>query len=142
MNTLDLMDPVKPRPHDNDVVLLPYGLLGFERVKNYSLLTHPDQGPFLWFQMLQEPSHAFLVVPPEVVVPDYAPDIENHDADFLELNDPSDAFILNMVTLRHGTGATVNLKGPIVINRQTWIGKQVIPANAARYPVRHPLPYS
>jgi len=34
----------------------------------------------------------------------------------------------------------VNLKGPIVINRRTLTGKQVIPVNAAEYAIRHPLP--
>jgi flagellar assembly factor FliW len=32
------------------------------------------------------------------------------------------------------------LKGPVVINRQTRTGKQVIIANAADYSVEHPLP--
>ena len=32
MNTLELMEPEQPAIHSNDVVLLPYGLLGFERV--------------------------------------------------------------------------------------------------------------
>jgi len=33
----------------------------------------------------------------------------------------------------------VNLKGPIVINRRTLIGKQVILNNASRYSLHHPL---
>lgn len=122
--------------------MLPYGLLGFETVKNYSLLTKTDEAPFLRFQMLQNPKHSFLVLPPGVVAPDYQPDIAAEDVDFLELEDPADAFILNIVTLRNGGKATINLKGPIVINRRTWVGKQVIPVNGAEYSVRHPLPVS
>jgi len=34
------------------------------------------------------------------------------------------------------------LKGPIVINRRTLIGKQIIPVNASEYAIRHPLPLS
>ena len=141
MNTLEMTEPAKTT-NNNEVILLPYGLLGFERVKNYSLLTNTAEDPFLWFQMQQEPKHAFLVVPPAVVTSHYAPDLDEQDVEFLGLTDPSDAFILNTVTLRGGGQATVNLKGPIVINRRTWIGKQVIPINAAQYPVRHPLPLS
>jgi flagellar assembly factor FliW len=146
MNTLELTEPektvTKPANRSKNVVVLPYGLLGFERVKNYCLLAKPDQAPFLWFQMLQDPKHAFLVVPPGAAVPDYQPDLDDQDVEFLELDDPSDAFTLNIVTLRGAGQATINLKGPIVINRRTWIGKQVIPVNAAQYPVRHPLPLS
>jgi len=142
MNTLELMEPEQPATHSNDVVLLPYGLLGLERVKNYSLLANPEESPFQWFQMLEDAKHAFLVVPPELVVSDYHPDFEQEDVEFLELNDPSNALILTIVTLRDAGQATVNLKGPIVINRQTWIGKQIIPSNAAQYPVRQPLSLS
>jgi flagellar assembly factor FliW len=146
MNTAELIEPEKAKaPSENGgkgVVVLPYGLLGFERVKNYSLLTNPDEAPFLWFQMLQDPKHSFLVVPPGAAVPDYKPDLDDKDVEFLELADPSDAFLLNIVTLRPGGEATINLKGPIVINRRTWIGKQVIPVNAAQLSVSHPLPVS
>ena len=106
MNTLELTEPEKPatkparQNSSKGVVVLPYGLLGFERVKNYSLLTKPDEAPFLWFQMLQDPKHAFLVLPPAAAVPDYQPDLDDQDVEFLELDDPSDAFILNIVTLR------------------------------------------
>ena len=37
-------------------------------------------------------------------------------------------------------GATVNLKGPIVVNRHTLRGKQVIPTNAPKFALQHPLP--
>jgi flagellar assembly factor FliW len=142
MNTLELMEPEQITTHSNDVVLLPYGLLGFERVKNYSLLANLEEDPFLWFQMLEDAKHAFLVLSPQAVVSDYQPDFEYEDVEFLELNNLSDALILNIVTLRDAGQATVNLKGPIVINRRTWIGKQVIPKNTAQYPVCHPLSLS
>ena len=92
----------------------------------------------MWLQMLEDAKHAFLVVPPGLAVPGYAPDIDDKDAEFLELNVPEDAYIVNIVTLRHGR-ATVNLKGPIVFNRRTMVGKQVIPKNVQKYNVRHVL---
>ncbi len=139
MNTLELTAPEKTATGGKEAVTLPYGLLGFEQIKSYRLLTNPDEAPFLWFQMLDGGKHSFLVIPPAMVVEDYQPDIPQEDVEFLELSDPSDALILNTVTLRRDGEATVNLKGPIVINRRTWVGKQVIPTNAAQYPVRHPL---
>ena len=47
--------------------------------------------------------------------------------------------ILNVVTLRPEGQASVNLKGPIVVNRHTLRAKQVIPANAVDYVLRHPI---
>ncbi|HEY1174267.1 MAG TPA: flagellar assembly protein FliW [Verrucomicrobiae bacterium] len=132
--TLEMMEAER-----ENIVQLPLGLLGFETIKEYVLLTEPGQEPFRWLQVLNDPSLAFLVVPPFDVLPDYAPQISPEDARFLGLVKPSDALLYNIVTLRN-TGATVNLKGPIVINRYTLRGKQVVIANAANYSLQHPLP--
>ena len=67
------------------------------------------------------------------------PDLSDEDAAYLELKKPEDALIYNIVTLRPGN-ATINLKGPIVINRFTMRGKQVVLQNASKWSVRHPLP--
>lgn len=119
-------------------VQLPLGLLGFERIKNYSLITKPDQEPFQWLSVPEGEDLAFLVVPPCFVMPDYAPDLSDEDVDFLEIRNPNDALVLNIVTLKPDGSATVNLKGPIVINRHTMIGKQVV-LNQSAYPIKHPI---
>ena len=80
-----------------------------------------------------------MVLPPTVVQPDYNPQFDDEDVDFLELDETADILTLGIVTLRESGPATINLKGPIVINRATWVGKQVIPKNAARYSARHLL---
>lgn len=119
---------------------LPLGLLGFEQIKKYALVAEPGEEPFLWLQMLEGPGHSFLVLPPSSVVPDYAPELTDEDVAFLGLQNPSDAVVLNIVTLRANGSSSVNLKGPIVFNRRTCVAKQVIPLNAARYPLQFPLP--
>ena len=123
-----------------NLITLPLGLLGFESVKKYVLLSNPQEAPFLWLQMLDDANQAFLVVPPGSATSDYEPDISDEDVKFLELVDPTDAMVLNIVTLRPVGQATVNLKGPIILNRNTLTGKQVIPINAADYSLQHPLP--
>jgi flagellar assembly factor FliW len=142
MNTLELMAPETRAANGKDVIQFPDGLLGFEGVKNYILLTRPEEEPFLWLQMVGDPKRAFLVVPPNFILADYQPDLSELDVEFLELGEPSEAFVLNIVTLRAKGRATVNLRGPIVINRRTLLGKQVIPINAAQYAIQHPLPIS
>ena len=123
-----------------DVLNLPFGLLGFEEVKRYLILGKPDEHPFMWLQMTEAPSQAFLVVPPAAVVQDYRPELSDEDVAFLRLESPDDAVIVNIVTLRNGGTSTVNLKGPIVYNRHSRIGKQVIPVNASRFTLQYPLP--
>ncbi len=139
MTTAELTEPKTRRSAGRDIIQLPLGLLGFENVKQYVLLANPAEEPFLWMQMMDDTKRAFLVAPPARLVPDYRPDISDEDASFLGITDPSDAYVLNIVTLRGGDRPTVNLKGPVVINRRTLVGKQVIPNNATQYSLRHPL---
>jgi flagellar assembly factor FliW len=121
-------------------IKLPMGLLGFEHMKDYLLLANPEEEPFMWLRVKGDASLAFIVINPFLIAPDYHPDVPQVDVDFLGLKEPDDALLFNIVTV-HGAGrATVNLKGPIVLNRHTLTGKQVVLANAAEYSVQHPLP--
>ena len=140
MNTAEL-DTNLPLTVGNDTVIhLPGGLLGFESVKKYVLTCVPGEEPFYWFRDQNDPALAFLVVPPFEVLPSYSPDLPAEDVRFLGLETPDDALLLNIVTLRPRGRSTVNLKGPVVINRFSLIGKQVVIANASDYSVQHPLP--
>jgi flagellar assembly factor FliW len=87
-----------------------------------------------------DPSLAFVVVEPFFVDPRYQPDINPRDAESLGIEHPEDAILLNIVNLQGQKFPTVNLKGPIVINRQTMTGRQIIPENAAQYSIKNPLP--
>ncbi len=142
MNTLELIEPEKRTLNGENIIRMPYGLLGFEGVKNYVLLSRPHEEPFRWLQMLDQGRHAFLVVSPFLVLPDYQPDIADEDARFLQLINPADALVFNIVTLRGKGHATINLRGPVVINRHSMVGKQVIPNNASQYGLHHPLAVS
>lgn len=120
-------------------VRLPMGLLGFEKMKDYLLIANPGEEPFGWLKIKGETSLAFVVINPFLIAPAYRPDIPQADVDFLGLNNPEEAMLLNIVTVHKAGGATMNLKGPIIINRSTGIGKQVVIANASEYSVQHPL---
>jgi flagellar assembly factor FliW len=121
-------------------VKLPMGLLGFEQIKDYLLISNPAEEPFRWLQVKNDAALAFVVIDPFLVAPEYHPDIPPTDVEFLGLAGPQDAQLYNIVTLHSAGRATVNLKGPVVVNRHTGVGKQVVLANAGQYSVQHPLP--
>jgi flagellar assembly factor FliW len=121
-------------------VRLPMGILGFEQIKDYLLISNPLEEPFRWLRVKDNPALAFVVIEPFLVAPGYSPDIPKQDVEFLGLTAPAEAVLYNIVTVHPNQRATVNLKGPVVINRNTGIGKQVIIANAAEYSVQHQLP--
>ncbi len=121
-------------------VSLPLGILGFEHFRDCLLIANAAEEPFLRLQAQNDPALTFLLLEPVFVLPDYQPDLPDQDMDFLGLSDSRDAQLFNIVTVRGPGRATINLKGPIVFNCATGVGKQVIPNNAADYSVRHPLP--
>jgi flagellar assembly factor FliW len=122
------------------VLSLPKGLLGFERHTAFHVVGRADEAPFCWLQAADDPMVSFLVVSPFEVAPDYQPALSAEDTSYLRLTGDADPLYLNIVTLKPGGQATINLKGPIVVNPETRVGKQVVLANAAHYSVQHPLP--
>jgi flagellar assembly factor FliW len=135
--TIELETP--PAPAGNPV-RLPMGLLGFEQIKDYVLVVNPGEEPFAWLRVEDNSALAFVVVDPFVVLPEYKPDIPPADVEFLGLKNADDALLLGIVTVHGANHATMNLRGPVVINRHTHTGKQVIITNANQYSVQHPLP--
>lgn len=122
------------------VIQIPLGLLGFEKVTNYILLGSQEEAPFMWLQMVDDPNLSFLVVTPgDAALEGYEPDISDEDVAFLDLQSADEALVLNIVTVHGDQKITVNLKGPIVINRRTMKGKQVIPRNVSTFALQHPL---
>ncbi|HEY5297136.1 MAG TPA: flagellar assembly protein FliW [Verrucomicrobiae bacterium] len=140
MNHADTIEMETPAAPTTNQIHLPLGILGFEQIKNYALLANPAEKPFAWLRVTENASLAFVVIDPFVILPNYQPDIPQSDVDFLELKVAGDALMLGIVTVHGQSRATMNLKGPIVINRHTHTGKQVIIANAGDYSVQHPLP--
>ena len=135
----EVASAISPVTNQN-TVHLPLGLLGFEKFQEFVLLGCSEEAPFHWLQVKGDQELAFLVAAPEDVLGEYCPQLNEEDVRFLALDRRSDALVLNIVTLSKDGGATINLKGPIVINAHTRIGKQIVPLNAADYSVQHPLP--
>lgn len=127
-------------PSANEIVL-PHGIIGFGRCRSAELLYLPDHLPFLWMKLSGPEPVQFIVIEPGGIIADYEPEIFDEDAQQLDLRDPAEAMILNIVTLRRQqpVEATVNLVGPVVINRRTRIGRQLVISNYSRYSAHHAL---
>ena len=129
------------QPNANEI-LLPHGIIGFGAYKRAELLYLPDHLPFLWMKLYSPVDDLhFIVIEPGGIVPGYEPEIFDVDAEQLDLRDPAEAMILNIVTLRrqNPVEATANLIGPLVVNRRTRIGRQLVISNYSRYSANHLL---
>ncbi|MBC2606037.1 flagellar assembly protein FliW [Pelagicoccus albus] len=127
---------IKPMEFD-----LPGGLIGLEDATRFELLINEEEEPFMWIRCADQHELGFVVIEPTAILSDYDLEIADDDASKLEIAQAEDALVLNIVTLKNDDieAATVNLIGPIVINRRTLKGKQLIAANYMKFSARHPL---
>ena len=130
-------------PPSNEIIL-PQGLIGFADYKQAELLYLPDHLPFLWMK-LRNPATTevlhFIVIEPGGIVPGYEPEIFDQDIEQLGIENPTEVMIINIVTLQRQfpVEATANLIGPLVVNRRTRIGRQLVISNYSRYSAHHSL---
>ena len=116
------------------------GLPGFPNVHRFRLAPWgPPGSPYLRLHAVDDPEVGFVVVPPWVFYPDYEFDLDDASAERLGLAVADDAIVLAVVTLRdRPEEATLNLLGPIVVNRHTHDAAQVVLPTSS-YSVRAPL---
>ena len=114
------------------------GLLGFELNKDYELITDPELAPYQWLRG-KDADQSFLVIPPGYVVEHYSIELADEDVALIGLENSEDGVVLNIATYHPDETVTVNLKGPIVFNKNTSAARQVVPRNAADLSLAHPV---
>lgn len=116
----------------------PDGLPGFPHARNFRLLPlDPDLTPFAALRSQDLEGLEFVVVPPGAVFEGYTVEVPDDDATRLELREADDAVVMVIVTVSRPP--TANLLGPLVVNRRTGRGRQVVMVGS-NYDVRTPLP--
>ena len=115
------------------------GILGFEEIHNFFLLDTEEESPFYWFQALEEPEIAFVIIDPKFIEPEYKLNIDKKELEELEVNNEEDLLIFSIVTIsERPEDITANLLGPIIINKKNLNAKQVINQDD-NYLIKHPL---
>jgi flagellar assembly factor FliW len=112
------------------------GLAGFPDAERFALVEVPEVAPLFLLRSLDEPGLEFVVAPPSVFFPDYAPELDDATAARLELTDAADALLLVVLTVGT-TGATANLLAPVVVNQRTRAAAQVV--LHGDWPLRAPI---
>jgi flagellar assembly factor FliW len=87
-----------------------------------------DASPLSLLRSVDLPDIQFVVIPPAVFFPEYAPEVDDVTAERLGLNAAEDALIL---TISEGPAdATANLLGPIIVNQHSLEAAQVVLAGS------------
>jgi len=120
---------------------VPFGLIGLAHLRQFELTFVEGGLPFVRMKSLGDEELHFLVIDPRGVIAGYELEIHDDDAEALGLEDADDALVYNIATMHSEQPqyVTVNLIGPVVVNRRTLIGKQVIIANSDEFSTMHAL---
>ena len=127
---------------EEKVITTPHGLLGFPDMRRFCMLQQKKTFPFVWYQSLDDPAVAFVMIDPWLFKPDYQPDLElaiqamgwDGDAD----QAPLECYVI--VTIPRGAPdkMTANLMGPVVLNPNTREALQIVLSNES-YSFKYPL---
>ena len=79
-------------------VFFPYGILGFEHLKNYVLLDARQQ-PFYWLQSVDIVDIAFVLISPQIFRPDFILDVDHEELKEIGIEDPKQALVFSIVTI-------------------------------------------
>lgn len=114
-------------------------VLGFEEYRRYVLVETQDFEPFKWFQSVDNPDLAFVIVNPLMFFPDYALEVNPKEIEELDIADVADIVTYTIVTIPSDyRRMTANLQGPILINTRTRLAKQLVMVNS-RHNIRQRL---
>jgi flagellar assembly factor FliW len=120
---------------------VPFGLIGLTNLRRFELTLVEDCWPFVQMKSVGDEELHFLAIDPRGVISGYDLELNDDDAEALGLEDEDDALVYNIATVHSAKPqyVTANLIGPVVVNRRTLIGKQVIIANSDRHSTVHAL---
>ena len=111
---------------------------GFPDRRRFALVRLDENGVLSSLSSVEDPSLRFLVVPPQVFFPDYAPEIDDATATALGIERAEDVLLLVVVNPGDSAGsATANLLAPVLVNVVTRQGGQVVLDEDL--PIRAPL---
>lgn len=109
------------------VILFPRGIIGFEHLRNFTLLQVKEDAPLFILQSLEAEHLGLLVADPFAFVPDYSLHINNAEQELLQAENAADLAVLVTATIPPGKPeqTALNLLGPIAVNHKCRIGLQI-----------------
>ena len=111
---------------------------GFPDRTRFALVRLDEDGVLCSLKSVEDPELRFLVVPPTVFFPDYAPELDDSVVDALRIERAEDVLVLVVVNPgEQASSATANLLAPVVVNTVNRQATQVVLGEDL--PVRAPL---
>ena len=118
---------------DENKIVFQKPIFGFEHLKEYYLILLDEPEQFSLLQSKDDENISFMLTQPRMFVSDYILDIDDMDAELLEIEDHKDIVDYAIVTIPEQIeDVTMNILGPIVINNKNNFAVQSI-SNTPHY---------
>jgi flagellar assembly factor FliW len=121
----------------DDIICFREGLIGLTRLKRFFMVRDPQSSDLFWLQSIDEAPFALATVHVSKLGIDYPVELQPPEMQALELHDPAAAVVFVILNRLEGE-FTVNLQGPLVINAEAMLGKQVV-LHGSNFGPRHRL---
>lgn len=124
---------------EQDIILFPEGIIGFEDKSKFIIYTKDGYEPFQWLICISDASIFLPIIDPYLVMPDYHVTTNNGELQSIGLDNINSGKVYSIVTV--GTDVhqvTTNLRGPIIINVNRNLGKQII-LSESEYSLKQPM---
>ena len=120
------------------VLHFPWGIIGFEQEREFTLVQIRDDSPFVILQSMNDPRLGLMVADPYSFIQDYDVVVGEAERKLLQIDNIRQVLVLVTVTIPPGKpeNTTLNLTGPVVVNLQARIGVQV-PQTDVKYPTHY-----
>lgn len=129
------------------IVRFPDGLIGLEEWQHFTLVTPQPDEPIRLLQAINDEQFSLIVINPKYIVANYEVILTKADAQVLgnsnmsynlQCNDPNVEVYCILSVQTEPFDITANLLGPLIINWQTGLARQVVLSDA-NYNPRHPV---
>ena len=126
---------------EDKIITMKRDMPGFAGRKGFVLLNREESRPFLWYQCVDDPALAFILLNPFLLMPDYSFDLNSILSEISWQTDGVDNVTI-FVIVNASSGVpdkmTVNLMAPMIINTNKLEAIQVILQDSV-YSHKHPL---
>lgn len=126
---------------DEKIITMKRDIPGFSGRNRFVMLNREESHPFLWYQCVDDPSLAFVLVNPFLLKPDFYFDLNPILSEMSWQNDGADSLaIFAIVNASSGDPAkmTANLMAPLIINTKRFEAIQYIlqdGVHSHKYPI-------
>ena len=84
---------------ENLLIRMTKPILGFEQLQRYVIVETDDFEPFKWYQSIDDPEVAFVIVNPLLFYPDYSIEVNPKEIEELQVDNVADVATYAIVTI-------------------------------------------